>query len=217
MEAVGWTERDAVKPTIYKEDAPPYDGHPPLVVRLRPVIELNEDQLLELSSLNSDLRLELTAKGELVVMPPAGGRTSDRNSEINMQVRQWAKRDGTGTAFDSSGGFVLPNGAVRSPDAAWVENSRLQALTAEQREKFLPLCPDFVVELRSPTDSLRVQQDKMREYLENGAKLGLLIDPRERRVYVYRPEEPVQQLEDPPSVSGEPVLPGFVLDLREIW
>jgi Uma2 family endonuclease len=206
-----------VKPTVYQEDAPPYDGHPPLVVCLRPVIELGEDQLLELSSLNSDLRLELTVMGELAVMPPAGGRTSDRSSEVNMQVRQGAKRDGTSTAFDSSGGFVLSNGAVRSPDATWVENSRLEALTAEQREKFLPLCPDLVVELRSPTDSLRVQQDKMHEYRENGAKLGLVIDPRGRQVYVYGPEKPVRQLEDPSSVSAEPVLPGFVLDLREIW
>jgi Uma2 family endonuclease len=217
MGAVEWMKGCFVKPAVRKEDTPPYDGHQPLVVRLRPVVGLTEDQLLELSGLNSDLRLELTAEGELVVMPPAGGETGKRNAGLTAQLWAWARQDGTGTTFDSSTGFTLPNGAVRSPDASWVANSRLEALTAEQREKYLPLCPDFAIELHSPTDSLRAQQEKMREYLENGLRLGLLMDPKQRRVYVYRPGEPVRQLDDPSSVSGEPVLPGFVLDLREIW
>ncbi len=199
------------------KDAPTYTEHPPLVVRLRPVLELTEDQLLDLSSINRDLRLELTAKGELIVMPPAGGETSRRNIELAAQLWVWAKRDGTGVAFDSSGGFTLPNGAVRSPDASWVERSRLETLTPEQREKFLPLCPDFVIELRSPTDSLSVLRDKMQEYMNNGSRLGWLIDPRQKRVYIYRPEEPVQELKNPERISGVPVLPGFVLDLREVW
>lgn len=150
-------------------------------------------------------------------MPPTGTETGDRDSEINMQLRLWAKRDGTGVAFGSSTGFILPNGAVRSPDASWVVRSRWTSLTAEQRRRFAPLCPDFVVELRSPSDSLRALQDKMQEYMNNWARLGWLIDPEQRRVYVYRPGASVQELENPEKVSGEPVLPGFVLDLREVW
>ncbi len=188
-----------------------------VVVRLRPVVELSPDQLLEISSLNRDLRLEITAKGELVVMTPAGGWSSRRNMRLAFQLEGWTRQDGTGVAFDSSGGFVLPNGAIRSPDASWVANSRLEAFGPEEREKYLPLCPDFVIELISPSDSLRVQQEKMVEYLENGARLGWLIDPRQRRVYVYRPGEPVRELDDPETVSADPVLPGFVSDLREVW
>lgn len=200
-----------------RSEVPVGTEHMAFVLRLRPVVELTGDKLLELSSLNRDLRLEMTAEGELIVMPPAGGETSDRNAEIIMQLRLWSKRDGAGVTFDSSGGFVLPNGAVRSPDASWVEQTRLAALLQEQRKKFLPLCPEFVVELRSPSDSLATLQAKMQEYLENGAKLGWLIDPENKRVYVYRPREPVRELKNPENVSGDPVLPSFVLDLREIW
>lgn len=153
-----------MRPVVHKEDAPLHEPQPPLVLRLRPVIELTADQLLGLSSLNRNLRLELTAKGELVLMPPTGTETGGRNLELAAQLWVWAKRDGTGMAFDSSTGFTLPNGAVRSPDVSWVPRSRLEALTAEQREKFAPLCPDFVIELRSPGDSLRVVQEKMQEY-----------------------------------------------------
>ena len=134
-----------------------------------------------------------------------------------MQLRLWAKRDGTGTTFGSSTGFRLPNKAVRSPDAAWVRKSRLAKLTAKQKKKFLPLCLDFAIELRSPTDSLSILQDKMQEYLDNGAQLGWLIDPERKRVYIYRPQAPIEQLERPETVSGDPVLAGFVLDLREVW
>lgn len=188
-----------------------------VVLRLRPALELSPNQLLEISGLNRDLRLELTAEGELVVMTPTGGESSEQNGELTFQLVGWTKRSGAGRAFESSGGFVLPNGAIRSPDASWVANSRLQALNPEQRKKYLPLCPDFVVELRSPSDRLSVVQEKMQEYVENGARLGLLLDPTLKRVHVYRPDELVRILENPEAVSGEPVLPGFVLDLREVW
>ncbi len=189
----------------------------PLLVHFQPVLQLTDDQFYELCQLNRELRIERTAQGELLIMPPTGWETSEYNAEICMQLRQWAKREGTGTTTDSSGGFILPNTAVRSPDAAWIRHDRLATLTAEQRKKFLPLCPDFVLELRSPTDSLSVLQDKMQEYMENGAQLGWLIDPVRRQVFIYRPDLPVEQLEKPDSVSGEPLLPGFRLDLREIW
>jgi Uma2 family endonuclease len=184
---------------------------------LKPVLELTPDRFFELAGINRDLRMELTAEGELIVMPPAGSESSDQNTEITMQLRMWAKRDGTGRTFDSSGGFTLPNGAVRSPDASWVERSRLEALTDEQRKKFVPLCPDFVIELRSPTDSLSVSRDKIQEYLDNGAKLGWLIDPEQKRVYVYRPQSEVKELHNPEKISGDPILSGFVLNLREVW
>lgn len=189
----------------------------PLIVHLWPVLELTDEQFYEFCQINRDLRIERTARGEVVIMPPAGWKTSERNSEIGMQLRIWAKREGTGVVTDSSGGFVLPNGATRSPDAAWITHARLAALTAEQRDKFLPLCPDFALELRSPTDTLTALQAKMQEYLNNGARLGLLIDPMQRRVYVYRPQAPVECLENPDAVAGDPVLPGFILDLRDIW
>jgi Uma2 family endonuclease len=197
--------------------APTETGDPPLTLRLRPVIELTEDEFFAFCQLNRDVRLERTAGGELIVMPPAGGETSDRNAEITMQLRMWAKRDRTGTAFDSSGGFRLPNGAVRSPDASWVRRERLAALTAEEREKFPPLCPDFALELRSPSDRLDVVMAKMDEYLANGAQLGWLLDPQSRRAWVYRPGAPPRELAAPDQLAGDPVLPGFVLDLREIW
>ena len=191
--------------------------YPPVVLRTRPALEMDEEQFFELCQINRDWRIERTAEGDLEIMPPTGGETSDRNSEINMQLRQWAKRDGTGVAFDSNGGFVLPNGATRSPDACWVRRERLANLTAEQKGRFPPLCPDFVVELRSPSDGLEGLQGKMREYMENGARLGWLIDPEERRAYVYEPGNEVRVSEDPDEVSGGTVLPGFVLDLRPIW
>lgn len=134
-----------------------------------------------------------------------------------MQLRLWSKRDGSGATFDSSTGFRLPNGAVRSPDASWIRQSRLAGLSAEEKKKFIPLCPDFIIELRSATDSLSVLQEKMQEYLDNGAQIGLLLDPEQRRVYVYRLGVGVEELESPETISGEPILSGFVLDLREIW
>jgi len=192
-------------------------GELPLIVHLQPVLNLTDDQFFEFCQINRDLRIERTAQGELIVMPPAGGETSARNAEITMQLTLWAKREGTGTTFGSSCGFRLPNKAVRSPDAAWVKKTRLAKLTAEQKKKFIPLCPDFVLELRSPTDRLSVLKDKMQEYLDNGAQLAWLIDPEAKRVYIYDPQAPMKQLEGPEIISGGPVLDGFVLDLREVW
>jgi Uma2 family endonuclease len=189
----------------------------PLAVRLKPVVNMTDDQLYEFCQINQDLRIERTAQGELLIMPPTGGETSNRNFKLNLQLGTWAERDRTGAAFDSSGGFLLPNGAMRSPDASWVKRSRLAVLTTEQKQKFVPLCPDFVIELRSPSDSLMAVQAKMEEYMENGAQLGWLIDPEERRVYIYRPQRLVERLETPTTLSGEPELPGLALDLREIW
>lgn len=198
-------------------ETPAYLGHPPLIVHLQPVLELSDDQLYEFAQLNRELRIERNAQGELIIMPPTGGESGQRNAEITMQLRLWAKRDGSGATFDSSTGFRLPNGAVRSPDASWIKQSRLAGLSDDDKKKFIPLCPDFVIELRSETDSLSVLQEKMQEYLDNGSQLGLLIDPEQKRVYVYRPEVEVEELENPETVSGDPLLASFVLDLREIW
>jgi len=195
---------------------PQVETHP-VVLKLTPVINLTDDQLFELCRLNRDWRIEYTAQGELIVMPPTGWETGSQNAEITFQLRWWARGDQTGVASDSSTGFKLPNGATRSPDAAWVRRSRLTGLTREQKQKFLPLCPDFVIELRSPTDNLQAVLDKMQEYMDNGAQLGWLFDPLTRRVHIYRPQSQPQILEAPSTVSADPLLPGFVLDLQKIW
>jgi Uma2 family endonuclease len=187
------------------------------LLHLRPVIELTDDQLFELCQLNQELWIERTAEGDLVIMPSEGWETNNRSITLMTLLTQWAWQDGTGVTFGSSGGFILPSGAMRAPDAAWVLRSRLAALTPEQKQKFLPLCPDFVVEIRSPSDRLSTAQAKMQEYIENGARLGWLIDPASRMIYVYRPNQPVEHLETPAMISGAPVLPGFVLDLQRIW
>lgn len=180
-------------------------------------IGLSDEQFFQLCQDNEDLRLELTAEGELIIMAPTGGTTGSRNATINARLTVWAEKDGTGLTFDSSTLFCLPNGAKRSPDAAWVSYERWNALTEEQRESIVPLCPDFVLELRSATDSLRFLEAKMQEYIANGAQLGFLIDPKSTRVYVYRPDESVETLDNPETISGEPVLPGFVLSMKDIW
>lgn len=189
----------------------------PVIIRLQPVINLTDDEFYEFCQINRDLRIERTAEGEVILMPLAGGETGNRNSELTTQLGVWTRHNGTGVAFDSSTGFTLPNRAVRSPDASWVKRSRLATLTKEQKKKFIPLCPDFVIELRSPSDVLTMLQGKMEEYMENGAELGWLIDPEDRRVYIYRSNSPVECLENPATVSGDPLLPGFVLDLQRIW
>jgi Uma2 family endonuclease len=180
-------------------------------------MELTDEQFSRLCQENPELRLELSAQGELIIMAPTGFETGRRNSRLTRHLDSWAETDRTGVACDSSTLFTLPNGAKRSPDASWVKKERLAALTENQREGVLPLCPDFVVELRSPTDSLSVLQEKMQEYIENGARLGWLIDPIEKRVYVYRPGQPAESLDNPDTLSGDPVLPGFVLYVQELW
>jgi Uma2 family endonuclease len=184
---------------------------------MRPAVKMNEEQFYVFCQANPHLRIERTAKGEFVIMPPVGGEASNQNARLNFHLLGWADRDGTGIVFDSSGTFVLPNGAIYSPDAAWVRRSRLAGLTAEQKKKFLPLCPDFVIELRSPSDHLSDLKKKMAEYIANGTELGWLINPRRREVFVYRPDQAVLHLKNPDTIAGEPVLPGFTLDLRQIW
>ena len=191
----------------------------PIVLRLDPIVELTDDVLLNLSSLNDTLRLEKNAKGELEILAPTFGRTGNKNFAISVDFGIWARSDGSGLGFDSSTGFKLPNGAVRSPDVSWVLKSRLAELSEEDKRGFLPISPDFVIELRSSSDTLSGIQRKMQEYMENGVRLGWLIDPLDpqRRVYIYRPGAGVEVLEAPESLSGDPELPGFTLDLTPIW
>ncbi len=189
----------------------------PLVLRMRPAIEMNDEQFFAFCQQNQDLRIERTAEGDWIVMPPTGWEAGARSAEMLRQLANWARQDGTGVAADSSTGYHLPNGADRSPDASWLLTSRLAATTPQQRQTFLPLCPDFVAEVRSPSDSVTALKDKMQEYLDNGARLGLLIDPPNRRVYVYRPNTPAAPLDDPATVACDPELPGFVLDVQAIF
>ena len=187
-----------------------------ITLELNPVIELTDEQFFQLCQQNSDLRFERTASGELIIMPPTGGETSNRNADLTYQLQAWNRENKLGVVFDSSGGFKLPNGADRSPDASWIKRERWENLTPEKRQKFLPLCPDFVVELRSPSDSLKKLQEKMQEYMANNARLGWLIDPGNQRVEIYRQGQTVESLQSPATLSGEEVLPGFVLDLKGI-
>ncbi len=179
--------------------------------------KLSDDDFFEFCQANQDWRIERTSDGDIIIMPPTGLETGGRNFNLAGMFHAWVRTDGTGKGFDSSTGFILPNGAERSPDLAWVRLSRLNALTERQRERFAPLCPDFVVELRSPSDSLTALQAKMEEYIQNGAELGWLIDPFEKKVHVYRPQTEVECFDNPATVSGEPLLKGFVLDVRELW
>jgi Uma2 family endonuclease len=193
-------------------------GAEPLVLHLRALRErMSDDELYELCQMHEDLRFELTSEGDLVIMPPTGGETGQRNASLTRLLGNWAEANGTGIVFDSSTLFTLPNGAKRSPDVAWVKRERWEVLRKEDRERFPPLCPDFIIELRSGSDRLSILQSKMGEYIANGAQLGWLIDPQERKVYVYRPDAAVECLDHPASVSGDPLLPGFILSLDKIW
>ena len=189
----------------------------PLVVHTRPALEMNDEQFFQFCQLNRDLQIERTAEGDIIIMAPEGGSSGAGSGELAIELGIWARGDGTGRVFGSSTGFKLPNGATRSPDASWVRKERLQTLTAEQWHKFLPLCPDFVIELRSPSDSLLNLQKKMEEYRENGAQLGWLFDPESKQVHVYRPATPVEVLDNPETVSAEPLWRGFVLAVPPIW
>jgi Uma2 family endonuclease len=180
-------------------------------------LDIDDEKYFQFCVDNEDLRIEMNSKGELIIMPPTGGGTGDRNSEINYQLRHWTKQDGTGRCFDSNTEFLLPNGAKYSPDASWIRKDRYEVLPVTKRKKFPPICPDFVIELRSESDRLKPLKQKIEEYIENGASLGLLIDPKHKRVYVYRPQRETEVLENPSVVSCEPELPDFVLDAEEIW
>ena len=186
-----------------------------ITLNLNHIIHLNDEQFYQLCQTNRDVRFERTAIGELIVMPPTGWGTGNRNGRLTQRLFNWADADGTGLAFDSSTGFTLPNGAARSPDAAWVRRERLETVNFDPA-KFLPLAPDLVVELRSATDNLEKLQAKMQEYRDNGVRLGWLIDPQNRQVEIYRLGQDVEVLQFPANLLGEDVLPGLVLDLTQI-
>ncbi|MBD2481525.1 Uma2 family endonuclease [Planktothrix sp. FACHB-1365] len=180
-------------------------------------LDLTQEQFWQLCQENHDLQFERTATGELIIMPPTGGNTGKRNVKLITQLDLWNSKTHLGEVFDSNTGFTLPNGADRSPDASWVSRERWEALTPEQQEKFIPLCPDFVVELMSPSDRLEKTRQKMQEYQENGAKLGWLINRKQQQIEIYRLNQDVEILDYPNEISGEDILPGFVLDLTTIW
>ena len=179
--------------------------------------KVTHEQFQQIASVNRDLRLERTVEGELIVMPPSRSDTGNRNLDIEGQLWLWNRQTKLGVAFNSSSGFHLPNGANRSPDAAWVKLDRWEALTSEEQEGFAPICPDFVVELRSKSDNIASLRAKMREYLANRACLGWLIDRKNRKVEIGGQGQDVEVLDNPTTLSGENVLPGFVLDLTEVW
>jgi Uma2 family endonuclease len=187
-----------------------------LTLTLDPVVRLTHEQFYELCKVNQDLRLERSSTGELILMPPTGWESGKRNADLTTNVTLWNRQTQLGIVFDSSTGFSLPNGADRSPDVAWVEKSRIEAI-APDPAKFLPLAPDFVIELRSATDKLTTLERKMAEYRDCGVRLGWLLDPQEKRVQIYRVGRPTEYLNQPEQLSGEDVLPGFVLTLTEIW
>ncbi len=188
-----------------------------IALDLKPVLTLDREAFARLCAANPEVRLERSAQGELVIMAPTGGETGSINSGLNAQLWVWNAQGRWGVVFDSSTGFALPDGAIRSPDLAWIPLARWQALTPEERRGFVPLCPDFVVELLSPTDSWSQTQAKMQEYLENGCRLGWLMDPQGRRVAIYRPQQAPLIQSEPQTLSGEAVLPGFALDLTCLW
>ena len=186
-----------------------------ITLDLHSIVKLTDEQFYQLCLDNPDVKFERTASGELIVMPPTGWGTGKKNTKLTKQLAIWADEDGTGVAFDSSSGFKLPNGADRSPDGAWVRQERIDAISPDP-DKFLPLAPDFVIELMSANDSLEKTQAKMREYRDNGVRLGWLIDPKNQRVEIYRQGQPVEVRTSPTTLSGEDVLPELVLNLKGI-
>ncbi|MBW4556097.1 MAG: Uma2 family endonuclease [Trichormus sp. ATA11-4-KO1] len=191
-----------------------------LTLNIPPAVGLTDEQFYQLCIANEPWQLELTQTGELIIMPPTGGESGIRNSDINIELGLWNRKTKLGKVFDSSTEFKLPSGAYRCPDAAWIKLERWEALTKDQKRRFPPICPDFVIELPSESDRLDKLRAKMREYQENGARLGWLIDPQTPLVEIYRPGQDVEVLnfsfDHPPQLSGEEVLPGFVLDLKII-
>ena len=190
----------------------------PVVVHFEPSrLRMNDEEFFMFCQLNPELRIERTSGGDIIVIAPTGGKTGRRNARLIAAFVNWAEKDGSGQFFDSSTEFILPNGAGRAPDLSWIRNERWLALTERQQEQFPPLCPDFVVELRSPTDRLETLKTKMEEYIANGAELGWLIDPLERKVHIFRPGADLEVLENPQQISGEPFLKEFVLDVQVLW
>ncbi|MCA1573874.1 MAG: Uma2 family endonuclease [Acidobacteria bacterium] len=178
---------------------------------------LTDEQFEKLCQDNPDLRIELTSKGELIIMPPTGMKTGWRNSKITGRLWEWTEKDGSGLSFDSSTLFTLPDGSKRSPDASWIRRERVEKLSQEEQAGFAAIVPDFVIELRSPSDSWAILEEKMLDYMRNGVQLAWLIDPTSKRVYVYRPHRPVEVLDDPETVSAQPELAAFTFNVQEIW
>lgn len=190
----------------------------PIVFQLPSSVKMTDEQFFDFCQVNRNLRIERNKFGEISIMPPAGSETGNREFNIAVQLGVWAEKDGTGIGFSSSTGFKLSTGADRSPDASWIKLERWNSLTPEQQKKFAPICPDFVIELRSPSDNLQPLKEKMIEYMEEpGIQLGLLIDRKHRRVYIYRPGQTEECLENPETVNCDPILPGFVLNMAKIW
>ncbi|MFM5979384.1 MAG: Uma2 family endonuclease [Sphaerospermopsis kisseleviana] len=188
-----------------------------ITINLNPIVRFTDDQFYQLCRKNPDVKFERNAKGELLIMSPTGGETGRINSEINADFGVWNRQTKLGVCFDSSTCFKLPNGANRSPDVAWIKKERWDSLTTEEKTKFPPIAPDFVLELMSPTDSLQETQKKMQEYMENGVKLGWLINPKTRQVEIYRLGKPVEILTAPLELSGEDILPGVILNMAIVW
>lgn len=188
-----------------------------LTLDLSPVIRLTHEQFEQLALANRDLRLELTAAGELVLMPPTGGNTGRRNSDLTTDITLWNRRSKLGVVFDSSTIFRLPNGAERSPDVAWVSLGRWNALTPSEQDSFPPLCPDFVIELRSKSDRLQPLQAKLAEYQTNGCRMGWLIDVQDRQVEIYRPDRDPEILNAPPTLLGEAIMPELAVATAGLW
>ncbi|MEH2084435.1 MAG: Uma2 family endonuclease [Nostoc sp.] len=190
----------------------------PLVLQIPSSMQMTDEQFFEFCQVNCDLRIERNKFGEISIMPPTGGTTGNRGGNIFGQLWVWSEQDSTGITFDSSTGFKLSTGANRSPDASWIKLERWNSLSPKQQEKFVPICPDFVVELKSPSDNLQTLKEKMEEYMnEPGIQLGWLIDRKQRKVYVYCPGLPEECLDNPATVSGELVLPGFILNMSKVW
>ena len=190
----------------------------PLIIQIPPSMQMTDEQFFEFCQINRDLQIERDKFGHISIMPPTGSETGNRNFNVALQLGVWSEKDGTGLCFDSSTGFTLSTGAERSPDASWIKLERWNTLSPQQQQRFAPICPDFVVELRSQCDNLQPLKDKMAEYMqEPGVQLGFLIDRKNRQVYIYRPQQPVQCLDNPDTVSGDPVLPGFILNMSKVW
>jgi len=188
----------------------------PLKLQMSPAIDMTDEQFFAFCQQNRDYRIERNATGEITIMPPTGSETGNRNFDLIVQLGIWTRQNGTGIGFDSSAGFTLPNGAMKSSDAAWIKLEKWHSLTPEQQQKFAPICPDFIIELRSPSDNLQPLKDKLQEYIDNGVSLGWLIDRKNRKVYIYRPNSEVECLDNPATLSGESILPEFVLQLSTI-
>ena len=189
----------------------------PMAINLPALNQMTMTEFYEFCQANPELRIERSTAGEVITLSSAFSDTGNRSFNLAVQLGIWAEKDGTGIGFDSSAGFTLPNGATRAPDVAWIKADRWNLLTDAEKASFAPLCPDFVIELRSTSDSLTSLQTKLEEYIDNGASLGWLIDRKQRQVHIYRPNQTPQILENPEAVSGEPELPGFVLKMAKVW